>query len=157
MIAFCGPDDTNCQFDSAAVAAANSSNWIPAWANNEIGSLNDIAGLADIAHRHGVLIHVDGTQVIGKLPVNLQEVPADFLSLSAHKLHGPKGIGAAFIRGDDYGLPPMSSYMHGGEQERGLRAGTLAVHNIVGFGKAAELAFHNTRQLLPGASFLQSP
>ena len=116
------------------------------WANNEIGSLNDIAGLADIAHRHGVLIHVDGTQVVGKLPINLQEVPADFLSLSAHKLHGPKGIGAAFIRGDDYGLPPMSSYMHGGEQEQGLRAGTLSVHNIVGFGKAAELAFHNAEQ-----------
>lgn len=116
------------------------------WANNEIGSLNDIAGLADIAHQHGVLIHVDGTQVVGKLPINLQEVPADFLSLSAHKLHGPKGIGAAFIRGDDYGLPPMSSYMHGGEQEQGLRAGTLSVHNIVGFGKAAELAFHNAEQ-----------
>ena len=116
------------------------------WANNEIGSLNDVAGLAAIAHQHGVLIHIDGTQVVGKLPINLQEVPIDFMSISAHKLHGPKGVGAAFIRSDDYGLPPMSAYMHGGEQEQGLRAGTLAVHNIVGFGKAAEIAFQNIEQ-----------
>lgn len=117
------------------------------WANNEIGSLNDVGGLADIARRYGVLIHIDGTQVVGKLPINLQEMPIDFLSLSAHKLHGPKGVGAVFIRGDDYGLPPLSAYMHGGEQEQGLRAGTLAVHNIVGFGKAAELAFQHAERI----------
>ena len=116
------------------------------WANNEIGSINDVNGLADVAHRHGMPLHVDGTQIIGKLPVNLEKTPIDFLSLSAHKFHGPKGIGAAYIRGDDYGLPPISAYMHGGEQEHGLRAGTLAVHNIVGFGKAAELACQRIEQ-----------
>lgn len=110
------------------------------WANNEIGSINDVKGLADIAHQHGIFLHIDGTQIIGKLPVDLEKTEIDFLSLSAHKFHGPKGIGAAYIRGDDYGLPPISAYMHGGEQENGLRAGTLSVHNIVGFGKAAELA-----------------
>ena len=62
------------------------------------------------------------------------------MSLSAHKFHGPKGVGAAYIRSDEYGLPPITAFMHGGEQEFGIRAGTLAVHNIVGFGKAAELA-----------------
>lgn len=121
------------------------------WANNEIGSINDVKSLADIAHQHGVPIHIDGTQIVGKLPVNLEKTDIDFLSLSAHKFHGPKGIGAAYIRGDDYGLPPISAYMHGGEQEQGMRAGTLAVHNIVGFGKAAELAClnieHNEKKL----------
>lgn len=116
------------------------------WANNEIGSINDVNGLADIAHQNGILLHIDGTQIVGKLPVNLEKTPIDFLSLSAHKFHGPKGIGAAYIRGDDYGLPPLSAHMHGGEQEQGLRAGTLSVHNIVGFGKAAEIAYQRIEQ-----------
>lgn len=62
------------------------------------------------------------------------------MSISAHKFHGPKGVGAAYIRGDEYGLPPITAFMHGGEQEFGVRAGTIAVHSVVGFGKAAELA-----------------
>lgn len=122
------------------------------WANNEIGTLNDIKALCEVAHRQGCQFHTDATQVSGKLPINVEEVPVDYLSLSAHKFHGPKGVGAAFIRGDDYGLPPITAFMHGGEQESGVRAGTLAVHNIVGFGKAAELALKNqehcTRHLL---------
>lgn len=116
------------------------------WANNEIGSLNDIDTLAKIAHRHQVLLHADATQIAGKLPINVQKTMVDFLSLSAHKFHGPKGVGAAYIRGDNYGIPPISAFMHGGEQEHGLRAGTLAVHNIVGFGKAAELAITNEQK-----------
>jgi len=116
------------------------------WANNEIGSINDVKSLADIAHQHGILLHIDGTQIVGKLPVNLEKTQIDFLSFSAHKFHGPKGIGAAYIRGDDYGLPPISAFMHGGEQEHGLRAGTLSVHNIVGFGKAAELVCQRVEQ-----------
>lgn len=122
------------------------------WANNEIGTLNDIKALCEVAHRQGCQFHTDATQVSGKLPINVEEVSVDYLSLSAHKFHGPKGVGAAFIRGDDYGLPPITAFMHGGEQESGIRAGTLAVHNIVGFGKAAELALKNqercTRHLL---------
>lgn len=116
------------------------------WANNEIGSINDVKKLVDIAHQNGIPLHIDGTQIVGKLPVDLEKMQIDFLSLSAHKLHGPKGVGAAYIRGDDYGLPPISAHMHGGEQEQGIRAGTLAVHNIVGFGKAAELACQNIEQ-----------
>ena len=114
------------------------------WANNEIGTINDIAALCEVAHRHEVLFHTDATQVSGKLPINVEDVPVDFMSISAHKFHGPKGVGAAYIRSDEYGLPPLTAFMHGGEQEGGIRAGTLAVHNIVGFGKAAELAL--TRQ-----------
>ncbi len=116
------------------------------WANNEIGSINDVKKLVDIAHQNGIPLHIDGTQIVGRLPVDLEKMQIDFLSLSAHKLHGPKGVGAAYIRGDDYGLPPISAHMHGGEQEQGIRAGTLAVHNIVGFGKAAELACQNIEQ-----------
>lgn len=122
------------------------------WANNEIGTINDIGTLCKIAHRHGVPFHTDATQVSGKLPINMENVPVDFMSLSAHKFHGPKGVGAAYIRSDEYGLPPITAFMHGGEQESGIRAGTLAVHNIVGFGKAAELALtrqdERTRQLM---------
>lgn len=116
------------------------------WANNEIGSINDIQALCTIAHKHHVALHADATQIIGKMPISVSAMPVDYLSLSAHKFHGPKGVGAAYIRGDEYGLPPLSAYMHGGEQENGLRAGTLAVHNIVGFGKAAEIAHKNVLQ-----------
>lgn len=122
------------------------------WANNEVGTINDIGALCEAAHRHGVLFHTDATQISGKLPINMEDVPVDFMSISAHKFHGPKGVGAAYIRSDEYGLPPMTAFMHGGEQESGIRAGTLAVHNIVGFGKAAELALARqnecTRRLL---------
>lgn len=110
------------------------------WANNEIGTINDIPALCAAAHRHGVPFHTDATQVSGKLPISVKDTPVDFMSLSAHKFHGPKGVGAAYLRSDEYGLPPITALLHGGEQESGIRAGTLAVHNIVGFGKAAELA-----------------
>jgi len=109
------------------------------WGNNEIGSVNPIGELARIAHARGVLLHTDATQVIGRETIDVKEVDIDFLSMSAHKFHGPKGVGAAYYKADDYGIPPVSAFMHGGEQENGIRAGTLAVHNIVGMGKAAEL------------------
>ncbi|MDO5516188.1 MAG: cysteine desulfurase family protein [Clostridium sp.] len=111
------------------------------WGNNEIGSLNDIETLAKLCKDKKILFHSDGTQVLGRVDVDVQKVPVDFLSFSAHKLNGPKGVGCAFLRTDDYGRrPQLTSLIHGGEQEYGLRAGTHAVHNIVGFGKAAELA-----------------
>lgn len=110
------------------------------WANNELGSVNDIAALCGAAHRHSIPFHADGTQIVGKLPVDVRETPVDFLSLSAHKFHGPKGVGAAYLKSDGYGIPPITALIHGGEQEHGHRGGTLAVHNIVGMGKAAELA-----------------
>lgn len=110
------------------------------WANNEVGTLNDIETLCDIAHQNGTYFHTDATQISGKMLIDVMKIPVDFLSLSAHKFRGPKGVGAAYLRADDYGLPPITAFLHGGEQESGIRAGTLAVHNIVGFGKAAELA-----------------
>lgn len=113
------------------------------YVNNEIGSINDITALAKVAHSHNVLIHADVTQAAGKIPVNVTELGVDFLSASAHKFYGPKGIGCAYIKADKYGLPPITALLHGGEQESGIRAGTLAVHNIVGFGKAAEIAMRD--------------
>ena len=113
------------------------------YVNNETGSINDIAALAKTAHSHNVLIHAAVTQAAGKRPVNVHELDVDFLSASAHKFYGPKGIGCAFIKADKYGLPPITALLHGGEQEGGIRAGTLAVHNIVGFGKAAEIAMRD--------------
>ncbi|MEI6820557.1 MAG: cysteine desulfurase family protein [Bacteroidota bacterium] len=113
------------------------------WGNNEIGTINDILKLAEISHSKMVPIHSDATQVIAKIDVDVEKTKVDFLSFSAHKLNGPKGVGAAYIREDDFGLPPISSLIHGGEQENGLRAGTLAVHNIVGFGKAAEIVIRD--------------
>lgn len=109
------------------------------WANNETGAISDIKTLAEIAKSHKVLFHTDATQAIGRVPVSVKNVPLDFISFSAHKLYGPKGIGAAFIRQN--GLPyKITSLIHGGQQEFGYRAGTSAVHNIVGFGKACEIA-----------------
>lgn len=113
------------------------------YVNNEIGSVNDVKALADIAHSHNIKIHIDATQALGKIDVDVDEIGCDFISASAHKIYGPKGIGCAYIRSDRYGLPPISAFVHGGEQENGLRAGTLAVHNIVGFGKAAEIAIRD--------------
>jgi cysteine desulfurase len=113
------------------------------YVNNETGSINDIAALSKTAHAHKVLIHADVTQAAGKMPVNVQDLDVDFLSASAHKFYGPKGIGCAYIKSDKYGLPPITALLHGGEQEGGIRAGTLAVHNIVGFGKAAEIALRD--------------
>ena len=113
------------------------------YVNNETGSINDIRALAETAHKHCVMFHADITQAAGKIPINVHQLDVDFLSASAHKFYGPKGIGCAFIKADKYGLPPISALIHGGEQECGIRAGTLAVHNIVGFGKAAEIALRD--------------
>ena len=113
------------------------------YVNSETGTINDISALSTAAHSHGVLIHADVTQAAGKMSVNVHDLDVDFLSASAHKFYGPKGIGCAYIKSDKYGLPPITSLIHGGEQESGIRAGTLAVHNIVGFGKAAEIALRD--------------
>jgi cysteine desulfurase len=77
------------------------------------------------------------------MAIDVHDLGIDFASCSAHKIYGPKGVGAAFVKSDAYGIPPITAFMHGGEQENGFRAGTLAVHNIVGFGKAAEIALRD--------------
>lgn len=110
------------------------------WGNNEIGSLNYIEDLCSVAKEKGILFHSDATQVLGKVDIDVKKIPLDFLSMSAHKIYGPKGVGAAFVRQTGLSDFRMTSLIHGGLQEKGYRAGTCAVHNIVGFGKACEIA-----------------
>lgn len=119
------------------------------WGNNEIGTLNHINKLAELSKMKSILFHSDATQVLGKVKIDVKEVPVDFLSFSAHKIYGPKGIGACFIRKGKYTMPSITALIHGGEQEEGYRAGTLAVHNIVGFGKAAEIAKRDMDKYIP--------
>ncbi len=107
--------------------------------NNEVGTINDIATISGVCHQNGIAFHSDITQSLGKIPIDVKKMGIDYASCSAHKLYGPKGVGAAYLLSDDYGISPITAFMHGGEQEFGFRAGTLAVHNIVGFGKAAEI------------------
>ncbi|MGB1563317.1 MAG: cysteine desulfurase family protein [Sinimarinibacterium flocculans] len=108
------------------------------WVNNEIGTVNPIRELAPLLRERGVLLHVDAVQAAGKLPIDLAGVPVDLLSLSAHKFHGPKGIGALFVRKRPRAR--LAPQMHGGGHEQGMRSGTLATHQIVGMGQAAALA-----------------
>ncbi len=107
-----------------------------AWANHETGVIQPVAELAEAAHAAGARVHVDVVQAAGKLPIGLHEFPIAFASLSAHKLHGPKGIGALYVRSGTAWKPTHT----GGLQEDGRRAGTEHVAGIIGFGKAAELA-----------------
>lgn len=106
------------------------------WANNETGNLYPVPKLAEIAHQHGALFHTDAVQAVGKVPIDLAKTRIDFLSLSGHKLHAPKGIGALYVRRGT----PFSQFLIGGHQEFGLRAGTENVAGIVALGKAASLA-----------------
>jgi len=108
-------------------------------ANNEIGTLQPIARIAELAHRHGALVHTDAAQAIGKIPCDVREWGVDLLSCSAHKLYGPKGVGALYIRGGARSIP-ICPMLEGGGQEFGLRAGTANVPAIVGFGMACEIA-----------------
>ncbi|MDR3567119.1 MAG: IscS subfamily cysteine desulfurase [Syntrophobacteraceae bacterium] len=105
-------------------------------ANNETGSLQPIADLAGIARRRGALFHTDAVQAAGKIPLDVEALGVDFLTLSGHKFHGPKGVGVLYVR-KGIALEPL---LHGGEQEGGLRAGTENTVAIAGVGKAAELA-----------------
>lgn len=109
------------------------------WANNETGNIYPVAEVAEIAHRHGALFHTDAVQAVGKVPMNLAELPIDMLSLSGHKLHAPKGVGALYVKRGIRFRP----FITGGHQERNRRAGTENVASVVGLGKAAELAKAN--------------
>ena len=106
-------------------------------ANNEMGTIQDLRAIGEIAKKHGVLFHTDAVQAFGQIPLFLEEMGIDLLSASAHKLHGPKGVGLLVIR---KGVR-LLAFLHGGAQERGFRAGTENVPGIVGFAKAAEEAF----------------
>ncbi len=104
--------------------------------NNEIGTIQPIKELAAVAKKHGVLFHTDAVQGLGNVPIDVRDLGVDFLSMSAHKIYGPKGIGALYMR---RGIR-ISTFMHGGAQESKKRAGTENTAGIVGFGKAAEMA-----------------
>lgn len=109
------------------------------WANNETGNIQPVIELGELARKNGALFHTDAVQAVGKVPMNLAELPIDMLSLSGHKFHAPKGIGALYVkRGVRY-----HPYIIGGHQEHGRRAGTENLASIVGLGKAAELALAN--------------
>jgi cysteine desulfurase len=107
-------------------------------ANNEIGTINPVREIGRIAKEKGVLFHCDATQGVGKIPVNVQEMGIDLMSFSAHKIYGPKGVGALYVRKKAPRVR-IAAQMDGGGHERGMRSGTLAVPLIVGFGKACEL------------------
>jgi cysteine desulfurase NifS len=115
-------------------------------ANNETGALQPVRELAAIAHEHGALFHTDAVQAFGKIPVDVEELGVDLLAVSAHKLHGPKGVGALYVR-KGLQLDPL---IKGGGQEHGMRSGTENVPGIVGFGKAVELALRGLNSGEPG-------
>ena len=114
------------------------------WASNETGMINPIKEIGEICKEKGVLFHSDAVQAVGKIPVDLQAVHVDFVSMSAHKFHGPKGVGALYIKNSQ----PLTPLLHGGEHMGGRRSGTLNVPYIVGMGKAIELATTNMEETM---------
>jgi cysteine desulfurase len=111
------------------------------YANNEIGVVQPIAEIGKIAKEKGILLHSDGVQAIGKIPVDVQADNIDMLSMTAHKIYGPKGVGALYVRRRNPRVQ-LSSILDGGGHERGMRSGTLNVPGIVGFGKACEICMN---------------
>jgi cysteine desulfurase len=108
-------------------------------ANNEIGTIQPVQEITEIAHQIGAIVHCDAAQAVGKIPVNVEDLGADLLSISAHKLYGPKGVGALFIRGGIKRVP-IAPLFFGGGQEHDIRSGTLNVPGIVGLGEACQIA-----------------
>lgn len=118
--------------------------------NNEIGVVNDIAAIGELCRERGVVFHVDAAQSAGKVPIDLQVMKVDLMSFSAHKIYGPKGMGALYVRRKP--RVRLEAQIHGGGHERGMRSGTLATHQIVGMGEAfriakAEMTVENARIL----------
>ncbi len=107
-------------------------------ANNEIGTVNDIAAIGEVTRNAGVLFHVDAAQSAGKIVIDMEQMKVDLLSMSGHKMYGPKGIGALYVRRKP--RVRLEAQMHGGGHERGMRSGTLPTHQIVGMGEAAQVA-----------------
>lgn len=114
-------------------------------ANGEVGTIQPVAEIVALARRQGAFVHCDAAQGLGRIPVDVEALDVDLLSVSAHKCYGPKGVGALYVRGGAYAMP-LRAIMLGGGQERGLRSGTLNVPGIVGFGEACRLAVEE----LPG-------
>lgn len=112
------------------------------FANNEIGTIQPIKEIGEIAKKHGVLFHTDAVQALGNIPIDVKELGIDLMSISAHKIYGPKGVGALYIRKGVI----LPNFMNGGAQENNKRAGTENLPGIIGFGKAAELAYENLNE-----------
>jgi len=106
--------------------------------NNEIGVIQDIQSIGDICREHKIFFHVDAAQSVGKIPIDLASLPVDLMSFSAHKIYGPKGMGALYVSRKP--RVRLEAQMHGGGHERGMRSGTLATHQIVGMGEAFAIA-----------------
>lgn len=121
------------------------------FANNEIGTIQPVKEIGEIAKKHGVWFHTDAVQALGNVPINVKELGIDMMSVSAHKIYGPKGVGALYIR---KGVV-IPSFIHGGAQENKRRAGTENLAGIVGFGKAAELAEQNLEEHIKRVSGLR--
>ncbi len=115
------------------------------FANNEIGTIEPIEEIAAVAHKHGILFHTDAVQAVGHVPIDVEKMGIDLLSLSGHKLGAPKGIGALYIRKGT----PIKPLIYGGAQERNRRAGTENIPGIVGLGKAVELAVNSMEEITP--------
>ncbi|MBO4725040.1 MAG: IscS subfamily cysteine desulfurase, partial [Firmicutes bacterium] len=120
--------------------------------NNEVGTIQPVKEIAELAHKHGILFHTDAVQGLGNTPINVHEMGIDLMSMSAHKIYGPKGVGALYMK---KGVN-ASNYLHGGAQESGHRASTENLAGIVGFGKAAELAEKNLESHIKNCSTLRN-
>lgn len=116
-------------------------------ANNEVGTINPIIQIGNLCRERGIIFHTDATQAVGKIPINVSQLPIDLMSFSAHKIYGPKGVGALYVCNEQV-LKRIRPLIYGGGHERGLRSGTLPVPLIVGFGKACELC----QELMPEES-----
>ena len=147
------PDEAGCVDAEAVLDAVRPETKLVSviWANNETGSLQPVAEIAEGCRARGVMSHSDATQAVGKVAIDLAGVPLDFLSTSAHKLGGPKGVGALIIRGD----LKLPAYLHGGGQEHGLRGGTENVAGIVGFGEACAIAREELANRIEGYGVLR--
>ena len=140
--------DRDCGVDPARLEAALRRDTVLAsvmWANNETGRIEPILEAGRVARRRGALFHTDAIQVLGKLPLSLKNLPVDLVTVSSHKIHGPKGIAGLLIRKG----APLQPLLRGGSQEMGLRAGTENVPLAVGFARAVKLAEEEREQLMP--------
>lgn len=122
--------------------------------NNEIGVIQDITAIGEMCRKRGIVFHVDATQSVGKLPIDLATLKVDLMSFSGHKLYGPKGIGGLYVRRKP--RIRIEAQMHGGGHERGMRSGTLPVHQIVGLGEAYRIAKQNMATEIPRLQALKN-
>jgi cysteine desulfurase len=121
-------------------------------ANNEIGTILNVKEIARVAHKFGAHVHTDAVQAVGKMEVNVHNLEIDYLSYSAHKIYGPKGVGVLYIKTGT----PYATFMHGGHQETGRRSGTENVCGIIGLGKASEIALENMNEWFKRNLFLKN-